>query len=170
MTITIIVVALVLCTVAMFYVAVRSRRNHAVQRPVDIKAFRTLSDRSDENFLRAKLPRANFVQIKRQRVRLTWKYVACMSGNAAVVFRLVEGARLSPDPQIAQQAAHAIEQASQIRMHCLVSYAKLAAEFAFPSLQLTPVLLETKYESLRDTVAQLASLQSHNEAPVAVAI
>jgi hypothetical protein len=170
MTITIIVVALVLCTVAMFYVAARSRRNHAVQRSIDVKALRTLIDRDDENFMRVKLSRRMFFRLKRQRLRLTWAYVARMSGNAAAVLRLGETARLSSDPRVAQQAAHAIELASQIRIRCVVAFAKMGAEFAFPSLQLTPVLLVSEYESLRDTVAQLASLQSQSEAPVAVTI
>jgi hypothetical protein len=170
MTIAIVVIAFVLCALAIFFVAVRSRRNHAVQRSIDMKAFRTLIDRDDENFLRAKLPRTNFSQIKRQRVRLTWDYVARMSENAATVLRLGEAARLSPNPRVAQQAAYAIELASQIRVQCLVAFAKMGVEFAFPSLQLTPARLVSKYESLRETVAQLASLQSQSEAPVPVMI
>jgi hypothetical protein len=154
----------------MFYVAARSRRNHAVQRSIDVKAFRTLIDRDDENFMRVKLSRRMFFRLKRQRLQLTWAYVARMSGNAAAVLRLGETARLSSDPRVVQQAAHAIELASQIRIRCVVAFAKMGVEFAFPSLQLTPVMLVSKYESLRDTVAQLASLQSQSEAPVAVAI
>ncbi|HXB21395.1 MAG TPA: hypothetical protein VNV88_08440 [Candidatus Solibacter sp.] len=168
MTLAIVVVAFVLCAIAIFFVAVRSRKNHAAQRSVDIKAFRTLMDRDDENFLRVKLSRSNFAQIKRQRIRLTWAYVARMSGNAAVVLRIGETARLSSDPRVAQEAAQAIELATQIRTQCLVAFAKMGAEFAFPSLQLTPALLVPKYESLRDTVARLASLQSRNAAPVTI--
>jgi hypothetical protein len=168
MTLAIVVVAFVLCAIAIFFVAVRSRKNHAAQRSVDIKAFRTLMDRDDENFLRVKLSRSNFAQIKRQRIRLTWAYVARMSGNAAVVLRIGETARLSSDPRVAQEAAQAIELATQIRTQCLVAFAKMGAEFAFPSLQLTPALLVPKYESLRDTVARLASLQSQNAAPVTI--
>jgi len=168
MTLAIVVIAFVLCALAIFFVAVRTRRNHAVQRFIDMKAFRTLIDRDDENFLRAKLPRTNFAQIKRQRVRLTWDYVARMSGNAAAVLRVGEAARMSADPRVAQQAAQAIELASQIRVQCLLAFAKMGAEFAFPSLQLTPARLVSKYESLRDTVAQLASLQSQSETPVAI--
>jgi hypothetical protein len=170
MTLAIVVIAFVFCALAIFFVAVRSRRSHAVQRSIDIKAFRTLMDRDDENFMRVKLSRRMFFRLKRQRIRVIWGYVARMSGNAEAVLRLPETVRLSPDPHVAEQAAHAIELASQIRVRCLVAFAKMGAEFAFPSLQLMPVLLESKYELLRDTVAQLASLQSQSEAPVAVTI
>src|SRR5436305_422601 len=87
MTIAIIVVALALCTVAMFFVALRSRASRAAQRSVDIKAFRVLMDRDDENFLRVKLSRNGFFRLKRQRIRVAWGYVARMSGNAASVLR-----------------------------------------------------------------------------------
>jgi hypothetical protein len=170
MTLAIVLIAFVLCAIMAIFIAVRSRRSHGIQRPVDIKAFRTLMDRDDENFLRVKLSPVNFSQIKRQRIRLTWAYVARMSGNAAAVLRLGETARLSADPRVAQQAMQAIELATQIRKQCLVAFAKMSMEFAFPSLQLTPALLLPKYESLRDTVARLASLQSQSEGPLAVAI
>jgi hypothetical protein len=170
MTLAIVISVFVLCALVTIFVALRSRRSHAVQRSIDIKAFRTLVDRDDENFMRVKLSRRMFFRLKRQRLRLTWAYVARMSGNAAAVLRLGETARLSSDPRVAQQAAHAIELASQIRIRCVVAFAKMGVEFAFPSLQLTPVLLESKYVSLRDIVAQLVSLQSQSEAPVAVAI
>ena len=170
MILAIVITVFVLCAIVVFVFAVRSRRRHAIQRSVDITAFRVLMDRADENFLRLKLSRNGFFRLKRQRIRVAWGYVARMSGNAASVLRAVGEARMNSDPRVAGQAAHAIELAGQIRVRCLVAFAKLGAEFAFPSLQLTPVLLESKYESLRDTVAQLASLQAKNEVPVAVAI
>jgi len=170
MTLAIVITTFVLCAIVTLLVALRSRRPHAIQRSVDINAFRVLMDRADENFLRLKLSRNVFFHLKRQRVRVTWGYVGRMSGNAAAVLRAVGAARMNSNPRVAEQAAHAIELASQIRLRCLVAFAKLAVEFAFPTLQLTPVLLESKYESLRDTVAPLASLQAKNEAPVAVAI
>ena len=54
--ITVIVIALALCAVVLFYMAVRSRRKQAVQslRPVDLTAFHTLLDRDDELFIKRK--------------------------------------------------------------------------------------------------------------------
>jgi hypothetical protein len=170
MTLAIVIIVFVLCALATILVALRSRRRHAIQRSVDVKAFRVLMDRDDEKFLSAKLSRSVFFRLKRQRIRVSWGYVGRMSGNAANVLRLSEAIRMSSDPRVAEQAAQAIELASQIRMQCLVAYAKLAAEFAFPSLQLSPARLASKYESLRDSVARLASLQAQSETPVAVAI
>jgi hypothetical protein len=52
--ITVIVIALALCAVVLFYMAVRNRRKQAVQslRPVDLAAFHTLLDRDDELFIK----------------------------------------------------------------------------------------------------------------------
>lgn len=170
MTLAIVITLFVLCAIVTIFVALRSRRRRTIQRSVDLKAFRVLTDRDDENFLRAKLSRKMFFRLKRQRIRVSWGYVSRMSGNAENVLRRVGEIRLNSDPQVAEQAAQAIELASQIRTQCLVAYAKLATEFTFPSLQLTPARLESKYESLRDSVARLVSLQSQSATPVAVAI
>jgi hypothetical protein len=170
MTITIVVITLVLCAVVLFFAAARSRRNHAVVRPIDLKALRTLMDRDDENFLREKLSRKMFFQLKRQRIRVTLQYVSRIAGNSAAVLRIGGTVRLSPNPEVAQAAAQAIELASQIRMQCLVAFAKLVTEFILPSVQLTPAMLVPKYQSLRETVVRLGSLQPQNAAPLASAI
>jgi hypothetical protein len=170
MTITIIVVAFVLCATALFFMAARSRRNHAVVRPIDLKALRTLMDRDDENFLREKLSRKMFFKLKRQRVRVTLHYVSRIADNSAAVLRIGGTVRLSPNPEVAQAAAEAIELASQIRMQCLVAFAKLTTEFVFPAVQFTPAMLVPKYQSLHDTVVRLSSLQPQNAVPLASAI
>jgi hypothetical protein len=170
MTLAIVITVFVLCAIVIFLGALRSRRSHIVQRSVDLKAFRVLMDRDDENFLRQKLSRNAFFRLKRQRVRVTWGYVSRMSFNVKMVLQGAGRARLNADPRVVEQAATIVALAGQIRTQCLVAYAKMAMEYSFPSLQLTPARLESQYESLRDSVARLASLQSQNATPVAVAI
>jgi hypothetical protein len=170
--ITMIVIALAVSALALFYVAVRSRRRRAVQpmRHVDLKAFRTLTERDDELFLRERLPGSRFRRLKRQRIRVTMLYVGRIAGNAAVVMRMGEEARISPDPAVAHAAAQVTELATQIRVQCLVAFAKLSAEFALPSLQLTPAALAPAYQTLRENVVHLGSLELEGAAPAAAAI
>ena len=168
MTIAIIITVFVLCAIAIFLVALRSLRSHAVQRSVDLKAFRVLMARDDENFLRAKLSRSAFFRLKRQRTQVTWGYVSRMSFNAKIVLQGAGRARLNANPIVAEQAANTVALAGQIRTQCLVAFAKMAAEYAWPSLQTSPARLESQYESLRDSVARLASLQPQNSSPVAI--
>src|SRR5262249_56158439 len=124
----------------------------------------------DGRWLREKLPYRRWRRLKRQRIGVTLRYVGRVAGNASVVMRLGESARLSPDPQVAQAAAQVLDLAAQIRLQCLLAYAKLTAEFAVPSLQLTPATLVPKYQALRENVLRLGALETQNVAPAAVAI
>jgi hypothetical protein len=170
--ITMIVIALALSALALFYVAVRNRRKQSRQsiQPVDLQALRTLTERDDEFFLREKLPNSRFRSLKRQRIRVTMSYVSRIAGNAAVVMRLGQEARLNPDPEVARAAAQVLEMATQIRIQCLLAFAKLSAEFAVPSLQLTPAVLAPAYQNLRENVIRLGTLSQPAAAPAAVAI
>ena len=169
---TLIVIALALAAIGLFYLAVRSRRQrpHQVVRPVDLKAFRTLVDREDELFLKQRLPRARFAQLKRQRVAVTMRYVGRIANNASLVMGFGESARLSSDPEIAQTASQIVEVASQLRLQCLVALGKLSLEFALPSLQLTPAVLAPEYQQLRENLVRLGKLQPPTAAPLPVAI
>lgn len=144
----IIVVALMsLLAITLFALGWWSIRKQAANleiRHLDVSAFRTLLDRDDEEFLRQRLTRSKFSRQKRLRIRVTWKYVRRIADNSAVVMRETSAG------QIADLAA-------QIRVQCVVAFAKLAVEFAFPAVQLTPALLASKYESLRQNLSQLGS-------------
>jgi|SRR5947209_12907910 len=173
MMITMIVLAIALCAIALLYFAVRSRRIHAGGQPVrslDLQAFRTLMDRDDETFLRNKVPRWDFWRLKRRRIAVTMKYVGRIASNAAAVLQMAEAARQNADAEVAEMAAQVVDMATQIRMQCMVAFAKLTAEFLFPSLQLTPAMLAPTYQALREKVLRLGSLEPQNAAPLATAI
>lgn len=170
--ITLIVIALALCAIGLFYMAVRGRIKGARQavRPVDLKAFRTLMDRDDEIFLKERLPRSRFAHLKRQRVSVTMRYVGRIANNASIVMRVGEAARFNSDPEVAKTAAQIMELASQLRLQCLVALGKLSLEFALPSLQLKPAVLAPEYQKLRENVSRLGALQKQEVAPLPVAI
>jgi hypothetical protein len=156
----------------LFYMAVRSRRTQAGQsfRSVDLNAFRTLTDRDDELFMRENLPRAQFSHLKRQRIRVIMRYVGRIASNASAVMHVGEAARANSVPEVAQAATQVMDLATQIRLQCLVAMAKLSVEYAMPSLQLTPAVLAPKYQSLRDNLRVLGDLQTQNAIPLATAI
>ncbi|HLY97898.1 MAG TPA: hypothetical protein VKT33_02410 [Candidatus Angelobacter sp.] len=170
MTILLFVLAFVVCAFAVLFGAVRSRSRHAVLMPVDIAAFHALMSRDDELFLREHLSRSSFVRLKRERVRLSLKYVDCIAGNAAAVIRLGELGRSSQDPEVAASAARVSELATEIRLQCLLAFARLGMEFAFPWMRLTPARLAPKYQSLRENVLRLGTLQAADDGALALAI
>jgi len=171
-TVTLIVIALALCAVGLFSTAARRRGKQARQsvKSVDLKAFRTLTDRDDELFLRERLPYRQFWSLKRQRVGVTLRYVSRISANAAVVMRMAEAAQTSADPQVSQAAAQVLEMATQIRTQSLVAMAKLSVEYAIPSLQLTPAALAPTYQTLRENVIRLGALQTQTSPTASIAI
>ena len=169
----ILVVVLAALALTLFYVGLRSRRKQAATRPVrqlDLTSFHALLDRDDEAFLRERLPRTQFFHLKRLRIRVTWKYVRRIADNSAVVLRLAGMTRQDPDPKVAEAALQVVDLATHIRLQCLVAFAKLAVEFAFPSVQLTQAVLAPKYESLRENLLRLGSLHPQDLAPLASAI
>jgi hypothetical protein len=97
-------------------------------------------------------------------------YVGRVSSNASLIMRLSASARLMADPEVAAMAVQVTEMATQIRMQCLLAFAKLAVEFAVPSLQLTPAVLAPRYQALREQVLRLGALEMQNVAPAAVSI
>ena len=77
--------------------------DHKIQiRPVDVRAFRNLIDPAEEDYLRRNLPRAEFAAVHRARLRAAIIYIASASHNAAVLMRIGEAARRSPEHAIVQ--------------------------------------------------------------------
>jgi hypothetical protein len=159
------VVALALLTFTLFFLALRSRRKHAALRgiqPLDLSAFHTLMDREDERFLRRRLSRSQFSHLKRARIGVTWSYLSRISDNSAAVLRMAGMARQDADPGVAEAASQVADLATQIRMQCMLAFTKLAAEYMFPSLQLTPAMVAATYESLQQNLSRLNALHPRN--------
>ncbi len=163
MTILVFIVSFVVCAFVVLFGAVLRRSRHAVLRPLDVAAFHTLMSREDELFLREHLSRSAFFRLKRERVRVSLKYVDRIAGNAAAVIRLGEMGRSSQDSEVAASAARVSELATEIRLQCLLAFAKLGMEFVCPWMQLTPAMLAPKYQSLRENVLRLGTLQSADD-------
>lgn len=166
----IVVIALAILTLTLFYVTFRSRGKQVEARPLDLAAFYTVMDREDEIFLQQRLPRREFFRLKRQRIGVIWKYVKRMSDNSGVVMRVAGMARQDPDPKVAEAALQVVNQATQLRTLCLIAFSKLAMEFMVPSMQLTPAVLAPKYESLRQNLVRLGALHPREAIPLPSAI
>ena len=148
-----------------FYAAWRlNRRPFSGQpvRPVDLPAFLTLTDRQDEHFLRRKLPAGKFRRLKRQRIALTLKFVGRISFNATSAIRAAQAVSQSkdPDPVMAKAAGQTLGQAVDLQRLCLIAFAKLIVEYAVPSLQMTPDALAPRYQTLRENLSRLTTLQA----------
>jgi hypothetical protein len=129
-------------------------------RPVDLEAFRNLIDPQEEEFLRLHLPRDEFCAVRRERLRAALDYVACAAHNAAVLLRLGEAARLSPDPKIAAAGHQLVDRALRLRLYSLLAVFTLYVGIALPRLRFSPAELLESYQHLSGLAARLAVMQN----------
>lgn len=128
-------------------------------QPVDLAAFRNLIDDSEEEYLRVRLPRREFRRLQRQRMRATLEYVQRVALNAAILLRLGESARTSPDPAIAQAAQELANRALRLRLYALLAEAKLRAGLLLPGARLSSAAVLDRYQRLTEAVARLCRAQ-----------
>jgi hypothetical protein len=127
--------------------------------PVDLAAFRNLIDETEEEYLRARLPAREFRRLQRERMRAALEYVARAAHNAAILVRLGEAARRSPDPAIAQAAQELVDNALRLRLYALLAEIKLWTRLLLPGARLSSAPLLDRYQGLTDAVARLSRVQ-----------
>ena len=128
-------------------------------KPVDLPAFRNLTDPAEENFLRSQLSGKAFARVQRRRMLAAVEYVQRVAWNSAVMIRLGELASAASEPAMAQAGLELKSAALNLRIIALQSETMLYLRAAFPTLQLTPRDIMAGYENLREQVAAVCHLQ-----------
>lgn len=128
-------------------------------RPVDVEAFRNLMDPAEESYLRENLSPADFRTIRRERLRAALAYVFCVAGNAAILVRIGEAARHSPEPSIAQAGERLVESALRLRLAAFQAVAKIYLGILLPTVDISSTRLADGYESMTGLVFALGRLQ-----------
>src|SRR5580693_10543987 len=80
-------------------------------RPIDVEAFRNLINPAEDDYLRRRLPPAQFRVVRRQRLYAMAAYVQVVAENAAVLVRLGQGAVASSDARISGAAQRVVNDA-----------------------------------------------------------
>ncbi len=169
---------LVLISVVTLLFLVRLAKGHAAAisnpadlagriQPVDIRAFRNLTNPAEEDYLREKLAPADFRVVQRERLRAALAYISCAAGNAAVLVRVGEAARHSPDPSIAAAGEQLVETAIRLRIFAFQAMVKLRLGLLVPGARVSASGLVENYERVTRLVFQLGRLQ-HSGTEVAV--
>ncbi len=128
-------------------------------RSVDVEAFRNLMDPDEKEFLRTRLRPAEFRKIQRERLRAAADYVSCAAGNAAVLLRLGEAARRSPDPATVAAADKLVDNAIRLRFYAFQALARLYVGMLLPGVRVSPVRIAESYEQMTRLVVLLGCLQ-----------
>jgi len=129
-------------------------------QPLDIEAFRNLTSPAEDEFLRRRLPAAEFRRVRRVRLRATSAYVLVAGRNAAVLVRLGQMALASSDANTSQAAHQLVDQALLLRRNCALALIRIhiALAWPLPNEAAAPVL--RGYEQLNGCALLLTRLQN----------
>ena len=101
-------------------------------RAADVEAFRNLVDPEKEKFLRTNLPLGEFRRVQRERLRAAVDCVSCVAHNAAILLRLADAGRCSPDPATAEAAEKVVDNAVRLRLYAIQVIPRLYLRMILP--------------------------------------
>jgi hypothetical protein len=163
----VLVIAAVLALVTILSVAI----THSLQakgstnlagtiRPIDIEAFRNLIDPAEDDYLRRRLPPAQFRVVRRERLRAMAAYVHVAANNAAVLVRVGEAALAGGDPRFAGAAHQLVNDALLLRRNATVALARIYLALAWPNSGFAAVRVVERYEQVSGAAMLLGRLQN----------
>jgi hypothetical protein len=129
-------------------------------RPIDVEAFRNLIDSAEDEYLRRRLPPAQFRRVRRERLRAMAAYIHVAAGNAAVLVRVGEAAIASGDPRFARAAHELVNDALLLRRNATVALVRIYLALAWPNSGFAAVRVVDRYEQLSGTAMLLGRLQN----------
>jgi len=133
---------------------------HLQIQPLDIEAFRNLTSPAEDEFLRRRLPAAEFRRVRRLRLRATSEYVQVASRNAAVLVRLGQMALASSDASTLQAAHQLVDQALLLRRNCAFALIRIHIALAWPVPNEAAAPVLRGYEQLNGCALLLTRLQN----------
>jgi hypothetical protein len=132
----------------------------ATIRPIDIEAFRNLINPAEDDYLRRRLPPAQFRVVRRQRLYAMAAYVHVVADNAAVLVRIGEVAVASGDPRLAGAAQRVVDDAVLLRRNTTVALVRIYLALAWPDSGFAAVRVVDRYEQLSGAAMLLGRLQN----------
>ncbi|MGP0020071.1 MAG: hypothetical protein ACLPHP_15980 [Candidatus Sulfotelmatobacter sp.] len=128
--------------------------------PIDVEAFRTLVDPAEDDYLRRRLPAAEFRLVRRERLRAMAAYVQTAGRNAAVLVRMGQAALTSGNPDTAEAARRLVDNALLLRRNAAFALLRIYLALAFPNSGLAAAPILHGYEQLNGTAMLLGRLQN----------
>lgn len=129
-------------------------------QPLDIEAFRNLIDGREDEYLRHRLPPADFRVVRRQRLRAMAAYVQVAARNAAVLIRIGQAASAANDPHTTEAAHQLVDQALLLRRNATFALLKIYIALAWPNSGFAASPILHGYEQLNGSAMLLGRLQN----------
>ena len=129
-------------------------------QPIDIEAFRNLIDTSESEYLRRRLPGAEFRMVQRARLRAMAAYVASAARNAAALVRIGQAALASSNPASVEAARQLVDNALLLRRNAIFALLRIYVALAWPNARPAAGLVLGGYERLNRTAMLLGRLEN----------
>lgn len=128
--------------------------------PIDIEAFRNLVDPAENDYLRRRLPAAEFRLVQRERLRAAAAYVRVVGRNAAALVTIGQAALNASEPATVQAARELVDNALLLRRNATVSLLRIYVALVWPQSALAAVPIVQGYEQLSGRAMLLGRLQN----------
>ncbi len=129
-------------------------------RPLDVEAFRNLIDPAEDDYLRRRLPAAEFRIVRRERLRAMAAYVQTAGRNAAILIRVGQSALAASDPATAEAAHRLVDDALLLRRNAAFALIRIYIALAWPNSGLAAEPILQGYEQLNGSAMLLGRLQN----------
>ncbi len=136
------------------------RKTAAAIQPVDMEAFRNLIDVAEDEYLRRRLPSAEFRMVQRERLLAMAAYVRAAKNNAAVLVREGQAALANGDPRLATAAHELVDDALRLQRNATVALMRIYVAWTWPSSKIAPGRVADRYERLNAAAMLLGRLQN----------
>jgi hypothetical protein len=137
-------------------------------QPIDLAAFRNLADPTEDDYLRRRLPSAEYRRIQRLRLKAMAAYIQIAGGNAGILIHMAQNALESSDPDTAAAARELVNDALLLRRNAAFALLRIYVARAWPNAGFAPTSILDSYQQLNGSAMLLGRLQNP-AAPVRIA-
>jgi hypothetical protein len=129
-------------------------------QPIDVVAFRNLVDPAEDDYLRRRLPAAEFREVRRERLRAMAAYIQAADKNAKVLVSMGQAALTAGDAPTAEAARRLVDNALLLRRNAGFALLRIYMALAWPNSGLAAAPVLQKYEELSGSAMLLGRLQN----------
>jgi len=123
--------------------------------PVDLEAFRNLTDPEEVRFLRTNLLPKEFRKVQRMRLRAAEAYLSVISQNAGRLVAMGRSMSAHADAETAAAGLDVVYRAFQLKLWCSLSLLKLNVTMMFPTLLSPSSRIADRYLDVSSLTASL---------------
>jgi hypothetical protein len=129
-------------------------------QPVDVEAFRNLTDPRESEYLRSRLPRAEFRRIQRMRLHAAAAYVQAVGRNAVLLIGIGQLAVNSENVEMVEAARKLVDEALLLRRNASVSLLMIYLRQIWPDTGFAATPILEGYQRLSGSAMLLSRLQN----------